>query len=363
MSNRLTFSLASLILIFALVFAAMPAMAAPGGPAVTITDNGTTASPSTRSEFKLKFVFSAEVEDFDDNGDAEWRYYDKNDKLLGSSYTPILPSAVDNKPKEYTATINVGENIAAGAVGFVVRVPENKASTLTVQSLGNQTEIQKFALPTLLSSDILASFGTPEKHPTLAKAYTVNLVLTNVSTTNNTTAPSQDNSYAVVTAASIRSNQTGVTIDVGTAIDATTTPPATTTLPLTVTLPTGVDWVRLTLDSSYAVSTTEGGTVIIPTQLPVLARPVISVSAGKNAVGNRNNGNIDVSWTWNGDDANLKDFQVGWGIDVPGPGTLVIGKNMRKATIHRSNLTAGQTYSVQVGGTTGGRYHAHVGSE
>ena len=36
MSNRLTFSLASLILIFALAFVAMPAMAADGGPTVTI---------------------------------------------------------------------------------------------------------------------------------------------------------------------------------------------------------------------------------------------------------------------------------------------------------------------------------------
>ena len=47
MSNRLTFSLASLILIFALAFAAMPVIAAEGGPTVTITEYSGKDNPNS----------------------------------------------------------------------------------------------------------------------------------------------------------------------------------------------------------------------------------------------------------------------------------------------------------------------------
>ena len=73
MSNRLTFSLASLTLIFALAFAAMPAMAADGGPTPTITEYSGLIDPNTaasatnvaheqeRDDFRLLVTFDALV--------------------------------------------------------------------------------------------------------------------------------------------------------------------------------------------------------------------------------------------------------------------------------------------------------------
>ena len=74
MSNRLTFSLASLVLIFALVFSAMPVMAADNGPVPTITAYSGLADPNTaasatnaahkqsRTDFRLKVTFNALVD-------------------------------------------------------------------------------------------------------------------------------------------------------------------------------------------------------------------------------------------------------------------------------------------------------------
>ena len=147
MSNRfLTFSLASLVLIFALAFVAMPAMAADGGPTVTITDAGTTATPSTRAAFLLKFVFSEPVEGFN-VGEATFRYYNKNNILIGTA-TDITPVVTD-KPAEYTATISVSSP-EAGAVGFTVSVAADVADSLDATSpLGNQAGSEQFTLPPL----------------------------------------------------------------------------------------------------------------------------------------------------------------------------------------------------------------------
>ena len=73
MSNRLTFSLASLILIFALALVATPAMAATGGPIPTITEYSGAEDPNTaasatnaphkqeRTDFRLLVTFNALV--------------------------------------------------------------------------------------------------------------------------------------------------------------------------------------------------------------------------------------------------------------------------------------------------------------
>ena len=75
MSNRLTFSLASLTLIFALTFVAMPAMAADGGPTPTITEYSGANDPNVAphatnnppheqepSDFRLLVTFDVMVE-------------------------------------------------------------------------------------------------------------------------------------------------------------------------------------------------------------------------------------------------------------------------------------------------------------
>ena len=152
MSNRLTFSLASLILIFAMALAPATVMAAAGGPTVTITDNGTAATPSTRAAFLLKFTFSHAVEGFA-TGDAQFRMYDKNGALLGSAADATLVPDT-NDAKVYTASVDVStENTA---VGFRVTVAADAATgSTTANSLGNQAKIQDFDLPPLVTTGSL----------------------------------------------------------------------------------------------------------------------------------------------------------------------------------------------------------------
>ena len=72
LSNRLTFSLASLFLIFALAFVATPVTAEPGGPTVSITEYSGVEDPNaaptgqamheqTRDDFRVKVEFSVPV--------------------------------------------------------------------------------------------------------------------------------------------------------------------------------------------------------------------------------------------------------------------------------------------------------------
>ena len=154
LSNRLTFSLASLFLIFALAFVATPGMAAEGGPTVTISDGGTTATPSMRGAFVVRFVFTSSVTGFDASGDATFQLYDKDGILIGNA-ADITPTAVDNKPLEYTSTIDVSSS-TGNPVGFRVTVPADAATGNTLaNSLGNQMAIQDLDLPPLVTGGSL----------------------------------------------------------------------------------------------------------------------------------------------------------------------------------------------------------------
>ena len=150
-SLKMTFSLASLILIFALVFAAMPVLAQ--APTVTIADDGTTM----RSQVKLKFTFSKDVSDDGtsvtdgfENNDANYRYYDKNGTSLGGGATNIstITETTGKGGKEYTATINMSSP-ETGAVGFEVVVP---ASAVIVGGFGNQRTPKRIGLPPALGT-------------------------------------------------------------------------------------------------------------------------------------------------------------------------------------------------------------------
>ena len=63
LSNRLTFSLASLVLIFALVFAAMPVMAVDGGP--KLPQSKKHRGDQARNAFKVEVVWDTAVTNFE----------------------------------------------------------------------------------------------------------------------------------------------------------------------------------------------------------------------------------------------------------------------------------------------------------
>ena len=146
LSNKLTFSLASLIVIFALAFATTSVMAAAGGPTVMITDAGTTAAPSTRAAFKLKFTFSQGVSGFDEaTGDANFQFLDRFNTPVGDPVDINLSTGVTVTPngRDHSVTTDLG-TVPAGAIAFVVRVIEDAA---TGQSGGNVANSQRFPLP------------------------------------------------------------------------------------------------------------------------------------------------------------------------------------------------------------------------
>ena len=160
-SLKMTFSLASLVLIFALVFAAMPAMAATGGPTVEI-DHGQDKAKQTRGVFKIKLTFTEPVEAAPGNTDLMLQYYDKDNLGLGTAAqptyvradlnaTPPIPAAGDPALSTTDAKIvNVAidvSNIQAGAVGFQIVVGEDASTSKLVGGKGNATNSKNFALP------------------------------------------------------------------------------------------------------------------------------------------------------------------------------------------------------------------------
>ena len=98
MSNRLTFSLASLFLIFAMAFVPTAVMAAAGGPTVTLAEYAgpenadQAADPSSnapheqaRDDFRVKLTFSHSVAALEAS-DVEYRLGNA-DGTFGGSYT------------------------------------------------------------------------------------------------------------------------------------------------------------------------------------------------------------------------------------------------------------------------------------
>ena len=148
MSSRLTFSLASLFLIFALGFAAMPVMAAVDGPTVDITQG----MSKTRAAFDLNFEFSHPVEAAGSSSqtlDYTWRLVDAQTNLLGSNATSGTATQKANSRTEYTATIDItGNTDNVNAVKVIVSVAADvKTGTTTSNILGNQAGRNEFTLP------------------------------------------------------------------------------------------------------------------------------------------------------------------------------------------------------------------------
>ena len=99
MSNRLTFSLASLVFIFALAFATMSAMAhvtapahEPGHPVVTISEGtyGTGTDAKSRSNYRVKVVATV-------NGSSDSNLFADGDDLIASEVT-VTPFTGDDAP-------------------------------------------------------------------------------------------------------------------------------------------------------------------------------------------------------------------------------------------------------------------------
>ncbi len=172
LSNRLTFSLASLILIFALAFVAMPAMAAEGGPTVDI-GQGTSKA---RATFDLTFSFSDPVEAAGSTGGSlafTWRLADAQTNLLGTATTGSATQTAGSRT-DYTAQIDITvDTNNVSAVKVIVSVAADiKTGTTTANDKQNQAGQMTFDLLPV-QGDTTVTVTAEEATPKMAGKYTV----------------------------------------------------------------------------------------------------------------------------------------------------------------------------------------------
>ena len=181
MSNRLTFSLASLILIFAFVFVAMPVMAADDGPTPTITeysgldDPNTAAGPANavhvqeRTDFRLLVTFDALVTGAITDSNLTVTTAEAIGKATTTETTTGIGSVVAitegaDANKSYMVPVNLDTldaDYSQGYVSFILNadvVAGNQAghSTDTIQNQKSD--------PFVLTTDGTSANGTLPKH-------------------------------------------------------------------------------------------------------------------------------------------------------------------------------------------------------
>ena len=153
LSNKLTFSLTSLVFLLMFAFVATSVIAATGGPTVTITDAGTATAASTRDAFMLKFTFSEGVTGFDPInviGDVDYVYLNEFGTPLATPAAAALARATGTTDiasangRSYTVSVELESIPTTGAVAFQVRVKEDAADGA---SGGNVAKSQRFDLP------------------------------------------------------------------------------------------------------------------------------------------------------------------------------------------------------------------------
>ena len=157
MSNRLTFSLASLIvLIFALAFAAAPVMAE--APTVTITEDTRSDYVQTRSDFRVKIAFSAVVTGF--TADDVTVSGATSSTAGFTTYTDVTFTAGTGTGEAgkvwYLSTLDIGTNNADHTHSVVrVSIP---AGAATAGGVGNVAASKNFtSLPTVIAGTLTLS--------------------------------------------------------------------------------------------------------------------------------------------------------------------------------------------------------------
>ena len=306
--SKLTFSLASLIVIFALAFVATPVMAQVGVGITkytgftTHTDATSDAHVQTRADFRVQLTFDEAVEALAVE-DVQVRYFNTETGIWTTT------ANVGSAPTAVTIT---GESITAAPITsrrYVV-----VASTTTVQhtkveisiradatrsattSNGNSAQTETFILPTVLNADV--SFGEPMPHPTDAATYLVDIIFTNnIDATTTATADDQPpisvgtndlNDYYIDVTPDLADVTVGALTPVTAAdpvVDDVTT--GTSTYALTVVLhdtQEGTTTVTLSVDPGYATAAETAGTVTIPTPIPPPAAPAVTPEATTDSI-------------------------------------------------------------------------------
>ena len=246
--SKLTFSLASLVLIFALAFAALPAMAAPGGPTVTsitaysgkvLTDAGggvaalgTDDYVATRADFRVKITLSHGVTR---NASVEIQARAGNASgVVGAAVNATTPLELPNTDgKEFVVQFDLSDSTLNTATSVAVNVQEDAFTGDTLGNfLGSQARISGALTLPPLNATVTASFGDPAPVANILGRYTVTVTFDSGQTaTALTLSPAFTNDYIEV------SPQGGATVTIG-GVDSTVV--GKLSYPLTVQLGFGV---------------------------------------------------------------------------------------------------------------------------
>ena len=283
LSNKLTFSLTSLVFLLMFAFVATPVMADHGGPTVTITDAGTATAPSMRDAFMVKFTFSAGVTDFNaSTGDATYRFVNEHSVPLGAaddiSLSGLTGNALSADGRRYTVSVDLtaGAGVPTGAVAFYVNVPKGAAQGATAT---NELASKRFDLPPEIIDRTVAITAVKDTTDTSAadgQDYTITFTFKfkGPGTAPAILSPDPDplNANIMVTPSVLKDDVvTGDPADGLTADDGIYT--------LTATLPVGVPSVVIGLNPSYIAGATAVTIPMPDVTLPAAAAMVSNFDA------------------------------------------------------------------------------------
>ncbi len=328
LSNKLTFSLTSLVFLLMFAFVATSVMAAEGGPTVTITDAGTATAPSERGAFILKIALTEPVGDPSTAADKEvtYQFYDKDDVGLGAD--PIDANLVTNDRstdnKSYSKTINLTTGlgtltpaVAATAVGFHVSVPEDAFTSTLVGGKGNVENSMRFSLPPELLDQkvvITAELDDTDTDPTDGQNYKLTFTFTDADADPGLTdakvkvEPSYIDAAPTLNAAPTAVNADGDWVFTG-----------------SITHPAGAPDLTVTLEESY-VAAKDVTSETIPPVIKVNPAVAINIVDDSHDPEART---FKVEVTFTGADPIIKDFDL--------ENLVATDKNM--ATVELSHVT------------------------
>ena len=180
-SLKMTFSLASLVLIFALAFIAMPAMAADGGPTVSIipysgkvnpNDATSAAYKATREDFKVRITFSHGVADLAAN-DVDYQAGNAAGFVGTAATAESIVKVANSDNKVFVATFMLDASSFNAATEVGVDIEANAVTGNTLDNrLGNQPGNARFTLPPVLG-DLKVKVSDPEEVADTPGAFTV----------------------------------------------------------------------------------------------------------------------------------------------------------------------------------------------
>ena len=323
---KLTFSLASLVLIFALAFATVPAMAEEGGPTVTI-GQGTS---KTRAAFDLTFTFSHPVEAAGSSAQTlafTWRLVDAQTNLLGTANNATATQTANSRTA-YTGQIDIaGNSDNVRAVKVMVSVAENlKTGTTTANSKQNQPGEMTFGLPPVQGDTTVAVTAEPATPATPGK-YTVTFTF------------SADASPAFAVG-NISIPASGV------ALDNFQTVTAETVYSVDAQLVFGVSGIMVGVDPGYAKPTSAGsGSVTLPPpapKSPVRERaPMVDITISEHNTAERTF-RIDIDFTPQAKSDGSDGSKVTVGDDFHMHDAFVVEDNSDRAiTLTREDVASG----------------------